>query len=211
VIFRAEARKRPLLPLDADQAHPDLKKYDESTARIFRRSTSFSGAPHDFSLHTLQKERLPMTHPNTHTPDMQWPSTPSWVPDMSSGASPMNHLHHELFQALDALTSSEDREFGARYTEFVGKVERTFREEEQWMDDLDFPGFAVHQEQHARVLAALHNIHTQVMTGKLELGRQLAEELLPQWLAFHISTMDAGYVATMQVAPNGRAFAPEPS
>jgi len=109
------------------------------------------------------------------------------------------------------LTSSADREFGARYTEFVSKVERTFREEEQWMEDLDFSGFAVLQEQHARVLAALHNIHTQVMSGKLELGRKLSEELLPQWLAFHISAIDAEYAVAIQTARNDQALTPEPS
>lgn len=150
-----------------------------------------------------------MTHPNSHTPDKQWPSMPACIPDISSDVADMDRQHHDLFHALHELTSSKDHEFGPRYAEFVSKVERTLRTEEQWMEEFDFPEFASHQEQHARVLGALHNIHSQVMNGELGLGRKLAEELLPQWLAFHISAMNAVFTAVMQLTRGGHELTPE--
>jgi len=57
-----------------------------------------------------------------------------------------------------------------------------------------------HQEQHARVLAALHNVHIHVSNGNLGLGHETTTSLLPQWLTFHMSTMDMALSVAMQIA-----------
>lgn len=123
----------------------------------------------------------------------------------------MDRLHHNLFNALDALSTCNDDSFCAEFTTFVGTVERSFREEEAWMDDLDFSALATHQEQHARVLGALHHVHSQVMIGNIDLGRHVAEELLPQWLLFHIWTMDTPFALAMQLARAERELTLQPS
>lgn len=129
---------------------------------------------------------------------------PAWVSDISSGVPAMDRLHHDLFSTLDALSRSDDESFCANFGGFVGNVERVFREEEAWMDDLDFPAMSTHQEQHARVLGALHHIHAQVMAGDVGLGRHVTDELLPQWLQLHISTMDTPLALAMQLARGER-------
>lgn len=123
----------------------------------------------------------------------------------------MDRLHHEIFSALDALSSSEDDAFCSNFKMFVGAVERAFRQEEAWMEDLDFPAAAAHQEQHARLLGSLHNIHAQVMGGDLKLGRQVVDELLPQWMLFHISAMDAPFAMAMQLASGESELSYQPS
>ena len=125
----------------------------------------------------------------------------SIFPTFSSGEPAMDQLHHDLFTALDELSDVTDREFQEGYGMLVGKLERAFRSEEQWMEDSDFPAMRVHQEQHARVLGGLHNVHVRVMNGDLEIGRKVIAELLPQWLAFHISTMDTALAVAMQMNP----------
>lgn len=139
------------------------------------------------------------------------PLAPAWIPDISSGVPTMDRLHHDLFSAIDDLACSEDHEFSAHYADFVSKIERAFREEEQWMEDIDYPILGIHQEQHARVLSALHHVHSQMMNGNLPLGRKLVEELLPQWLVFHISTMDTPFAVAMQLAQSERELALHPS
>jgi hemerythrin len=139
------------------------------------------------------------------------PLTPAGIPEISSGVPAMDRLHHDLFSALDGLSCCEDHEFGVRYADFVSKAERAFREEEQWMEDIDYPLLGIHLEQHARVLCALHHVHSQVMNGDLALGRKVVEELLPQWLVFHISTMDTPFAIAMQLAQNEREPAFHPS
>lgn len=129
---------------------------------------------------------------------------PIWMLDISSGTPAMDRLHHVLFSALNALSSSNDESFYTEFTIFVETVERAFREEETWMDDLDFPAISTHREQHARVLGALHHVHAQVMGGDISLGRHVADELLPQWLLLHISTMDTPFALAMQLACSKR-------
>jgi hemerythrin len=111
----------------------------------------------------------------------------------------MDQLHHDLFTALDELSGVTDHEFQEGYGSLVSKLERAFRSEEQWMEESDFPAMRIHQEQHARVLGGLHNVHVRVMSGDLEIGRKVVSDLLPQWLAFHISTMDTALAVAMQM------------
>lgn len=114
--------------------------------------------------------------------------------------SPMDRLHEDFFASLNQLSSASDHDFCGGFTALLSQVERAFRLEEQWMEDIGFPAFHVHQEQHARALGALHCAHARVMSGDLELGREVVEELLPRWCAFHMPTMDRPLDLAMQMA-----------
>ncbi|HYG22025.1 MAG TPA: hemerythrin family protein [Verrucomicrobiae bacterium] len=116
----------------------------------------------------------------------------------------MDRLHHDMFNALDALSCADDRDFPTQFGLFVSTAERLFRKEEVWMDDLDYPGLPTHQEEHARVLGALHHVHAQVMDGDTGIGRQVVNELMPQWLLFHITTMDSPFALAMQLGDGAR-------
>lgn len=124
-----------------------------------------------------------------------------FLPTICAGVPAMDKLHHDLFATLDELSCVTDREFPEGYSLLVRKVERTFRAEEEWMEDTNFPAILAHQEQHARVLGGLHNVHMRVMSGDLEIGRKVVNDLLPQWLVFHISTMDTALAVAMHMSP----------
>lgn len=121
-------------------------------------------------------------------------------PEISIGMPCMDQLHHEIFTALEEVSCCADHEFVVCYAALAAKIERAFRQEEQWMDEIGFSVMNTHQEQHARVLGALHNVHFHVMDGDLELGRRVVEELMPQWFLFHRSTMDVELALAMQLA-----------
>lgn len=112
-----------------------------------------------------------------------------WSPEMSLGVPAMDVAHQEFLQDLMQLDSIEDERFGQAFHELVAKIEADFHEEEQMMEDLDYPGIRAHREQHARVLSALHHIEPRVMEGDIALGRD-AVSLLPQWFTLHLATMD---------------------
>lgn len=125
-------------------------------------------------------------------------SLTSWSSDHLSRVSTMDQLHRDLIRLIDRLSVSKDSEFANGYKMLVAKMEQVFQEEQRWMEAIDAPSLKVHQEQHARVLGALHNVHTYVMQGKLTLGREVVTNLLPQWFAFHVSTMDKPLALAMQ-------------
>ncbi|HEX7650527.1 MAG TPA: hemerythrin family protein [Noviherbaspirillum sp.] len=112
----------------------------------------------------------------------------------------MDRLHRDLFAALDELSHVSDHEFLEGYRMLVRNVERAFRQEEEWMEKANFPAMHMHQEQHARVLGGLHNVHMRIMGGDLQVGRKVVDDLLPQWLAFHVSTMDTALAVAMQMS-----------
>lgn len=124
----------------------------------------------------------------------------TWPLEPVSGVPELDQLHRDLFAAMGRLACAADHDFCAGYEDFVSQLELAFRTEEQWMDDIDFPAFKVHQEQHARVLGGLHAIHGSIVGGDIKLGRDVVEKLLPQWFAFHISTMDEALAVAMQLA-----------
>lgn len=114
-----------------------------------------------------------------------------WLSKLSTGASFLDALHHDCSQTLLLLSYSVDREFKAGYDTLVRKFERTFRTEERWMEEMDFPELKQHREQHAGILATLHQGQAQIMSGDLQYGREIIEKFLPQWLLLHSSAMDA--------------------
>ena len=115
--------------------------------------------------------------------------TIKWSPEMSLGVKGMDAAHKEIFKDLTELLTLPDERFSAAFMQLVGKVEKDFREEEDLMEEINYPSLLEHREQHARVLGALHHVAPHVMGGDIGLGREAAE-LLPQWFLFHLSTMD---------------------
>ena len=70
-------------------------------------------------------------------------------------------------------------------------AERLFWLEQQLMEAYDFPSRQTHLEQHARVLAGLHCVHSAVLKGESEQGRHAGCSLLMDWLSLHHDTIDA--------------------
>ena len=67
------------------------------------------------------------------------------------------------------------------------------------MEEIDATLLKIYREQHARVLSALDNVHRKVLEGDYDLGRKVCEDLLPQWYAIHVSTLDMALAIVIQV------------
>lgn len=119
---------------------------------------------------------------------------------ISTGIAAFDGLHREFIGRLKYLPVASDEEFVCRFGQLVAKMEETFAREEEWMEEIEFPARHSHLEQHARVLAAMHKVHSSVMAGNFEVGRQVVQELLPKWFALHVATMDAVLAIFMEAA-----------
>jgi len=124
--------------------------------------------------------------------------TIEWSQDMSLGVPEIDQAHKAFLDELAALLTVCDEKFGPDFLMLVARMERDFREEEELMEELDYPGIPGHREQHARILGALHHIASRVMDNDLTLGRE-AVALLPQWFVFHLSTMDTALAFALDV------------
>jgi hemerythrin-like metal-binding protein len=175
---------------------------------------SSQGALGGFQFESFRNECAQMPHlaeASFFRPDDLISAKPAtWGTETTSGVQAMDRLHYDVFQAMDELSRSTDQEFGGTYRAFVRRIEQAFRQEACWMEEIDFPASNEHQEQHARVLGALHHIHSRVMAGEVQAGREVADHLLPQWFALHLSTQDMILAVAMQTM-QAESAAPAPS
>ena len=125
---------------------------------------------------------------------------PIWSPELSTGLDAMDDLHFDFCEAMAKASSVPDSDFCNAYASLVRTAERAFATEEQWMEEIGCPVLRAHREQHARVLGALHTVHSAVMGGELATGRKVVEHLLPEWFSMHGTTMNMALAQTIQVA-----------
>lgn len=112
-----------------------------------------------------------------------------WSSEMALGVPAMDNAHRAFVAELNRLASAPDDRFAAGFHALIASMERDFREEEELMEAIGFPGVQAHSEQHARVLGGMHHAASRVMEGDLATGRG-AVEFLQQWFRLHLSTMD---------------------
>ncbi len=125
--------------------------------------------------------------------------TVTWWPEMALGIPAMDASHKTLLEELGRLADTKDAEFGVAFARTIAAIERDFADEEDAMENINYPGLRAHREQHARVLSGLHQADPYVRQGDVALGRQ-AVELLPQWFLLHQSTMDMALATALTMA-----------
>ena len=118
-----------------------------------------------------------------------------WKLGMGASVDAMNEVHRDLLGQIYALLTGSDDDVAQRMEHLVELMERDFREEEELMEQIKFPGIRAHMEQHARVLAALHRIEP----GDVPAARA-ALVLLPQWFELHLATLDQALAEALVVA-----------
>lgn len=123
-----------------------------------------------------------------------------WLSKISSGATYMDALHHDAVKVLMHLSTAVDREFHEGYSLLLRKVERIFRAEERWMEEISFPELPYHRAQHAQLLSTLYHGQSHIAKGDTQVGRNIVEKLLPEWLVLHGSTMDSALARELRVA-----------
>lgn len=50
------------------------------------------------------------------------------------------------------------------------------------MEEIKYPAARPHREQHARVLAGMHHVHSSLIAGNVGIARKVVSLLLPDWL-----------------------------
>jgi len=108
----------------------------------------------------------------------------------------LREMHGTLIDELSQVMTAPDHEFGACLFKLIARIECDFREEENVMEEMDFPALQIHREQHARMLSTLHHLVPKVMQGDFSLAR-IVVELLPQWFLTHFVKMDTALLAAL--------------
>jgi hemerythrin len=127
------------------------------------------------------------------------PSPESSSDPFALGIAFMDESHQMLHKKLDQLSLVSDADFSAAFEVLLKQVHNHFKEEEQAMEEIAFPGIACHRDQHAQALNALQHANLRIKEGAVAEGREICG-LFSQWLSFHITTMDRMLASVMQHA-----------
>lgn len=117
-----------------------------------------------------------------------------WSPEMALGNAVIDTAHKDLLDQMSILLSCSDSELGNGLPVLIDKLERDFREEEEFMESIDFSGIKNHREEHARVLSALHHL----APGDGVAARE-ALQLMSQWFPAHLTTLDTALAAALDL------------
>ena len=119
-----------------------------------------------------------------------------WTTDLSVGVETIDAQHRELFSRLNRLFNACQSGDCTREVEPVLQflltyVQEHFAEEEQLMQEADYPELEEHRQQHAEFRRLIDDFERRIRTEENVLG--IAREfnrILIDWLTEHVCTVD---------------------
>ena len=120
-----------------------------------------------------------------------------WSPRYSIGVAPMDEAHKKLMALMNQLheqraASDGKPELRRTLKALADFTIRHFREEEAYMQSIEFPGLANHKLIHAKLLEQLNEHANAFETGDGSLPDQFFT-FLKVWLTAHICGIDTKY------------------
>lgn len=113
------------------------------------------------------------------------------------GLRDIDTAHREFTLLVDALLGADDDALVPALDAFARHAEEHFGTEEQLMERYAFPARECHAEEHAKVLASVHEVRALAAEGDLQTARELAQALA-DWFPGHTDYMDSA-IATWVV------------
>ena len=114
------------------------------------------------------------------------------------GAVELDHAHQEFIRQVAALIQSSDLEFPALFQVLINHTRQHFNEEGHLMRAGKYPGLAMHEGEHHRMLGELQQLNRTLKRGHLPLVRAFVKNGLPEWFDTHLCMMDAALVAHLK-------------
>jgi hemerythrin len=103
------------------------------------------------------------------------------------GHGPMDSIHAEFDELLNAALASPADAFHAHLTRLIAHLRSHFGDEDDWMQATGFPPKDCHMAEHAAVLRSAGEVAPLVASGQVALGRSFVRELAG-WFPGHATT-----------------------
>lgn len=113
-----------------------------------------------------------------------------WSDELALGEPVMDETHQEFVELLNRVGAAEDAERLARLDEFIAHTEAHFRQEEAWMERMEFPPLGCHRTEHEGVLEIMREVRKRIAGGEPHYGLVLAKAIA-EWFPLHAQSMDA--------------------
>ena len=112
-----------------------------------------------------------------------------WSERLSSNYLPMDETHQEFVTLCAALSENAPETYLDRLDALIFHSMVHFEQENQWMEEHNFPPAGCHRREHEAVMEVMTEVRRRVALGEADLGERLAEEM-PLWFEHHVDTMD---------------------
>jgi hemerythrin len=116
------------------------------------------------------------------------------------GFKPIDDLHREFQDILDALTDPSEADFGADLLGLHKHLLRHCAIEEEFMRQEDYPQLDRHRQEHQQLLESVADARRRFDGGDIEGTRRFCTELL-EWFRVHAHSEDAQLAAYLEGAP----------
>ena len=114
----------------------------------------------------------------------------SWSDAFLLGYVPMDEIHEEFVDIVGRLQAAEDAALPALMDELARHLQQHFEQENQWMEESDFPPRGCHIDEHAAVLKSVAEVREELAEGNTELCRDLVAHLA-EWFPGHADHLDS--------------------
>lgn len=113
-----------------------------------------------------------------------------WDDNYLLGYGPMDSIHREFVEIVNALLSCPDAELASHLEAFEKHAQAHFAEEDEWMERTNFPPKDCHVQEHAAVMSSVRQVLEVVKNGDIAEGRRLAAALA-DWFPGHAFHLDS--------------------
>ena len=130
---------------------------------------------------------------NVDTP----PSQPlRWHDGLLLGYAPMDEVHQAFVDDVAAVQTAPDAQLPELLDRLIAHARAHFAEEDQWMEQTQFPPRDCHIQEHAAVMKSLLEVRELLAQGHTAICRDLANELA-RWFPGHADYLDSALAAWM--------------
>lgn len=114
----------------------------------------------------------------------------TWSDSFVLGYHEMDDTHREFVQVVQRLLDCPDAELLAAMDAFERHAREHFGMEDEWMSSTGYPPGDCHQDEHAAVLKSTVEVRELVAQGRVDIGRDFAQELV-KWFPGHAQYLDS--------------------
>jgi hemerythrin len=114
----------------------------------------------------------------------------AWRDAFVLGHGPMDAVHREFVEQVEAMRTAPDDQLVALLAEFERHARQHFGDEDRWMRETGFPPRDCHIDEHARVLDSVVQVRAVAEQGDVGEVRRLAEALAG-WFPAHADWLDS--------------------
>ena len=120
--------------------------------------------------------------------------------DILVGFKPIDDLHREFQEILDALNDPAEGDYGRHLLALHEHLLRHCYTEEQYMLQENYPHLERHRRAHGHLLESVSDIRRRFDGGDIEAVRRYAADLM-NWFAIHATSEDTELAAFLKGHP----------